>query len=122
MSVRGIMRLLPALALAGVTLIATPTAGEAQFGKRLKDAVKRTAEDKAINKATEEESKAIDNARVRRCAGGGPAGRSRVVGGQDRRGSGRGRPRDGRCRRPGRSGQSGKAGRRGLGQFRLQAR
>jgi OmpA-OmpF porin, OOP family len=35
---------------------------EAQFGKRLKDAVKRTAEDKAIQKATDEESKAIDSA------------------------------------------------------------
>jgi outer membrane protein OmpA-like peptidoglycan-associated protein len=34
----------------------------AQFGKRLKDAVKRTAEDKAIQKATDEESKAIDSA------------------------------------------------------------
>ena len=38
------------------------TSAEAQFGKRLKDAVKRTAEDKAIQKATEEESKAIDSA------------------------------------------------------------
>jgi OmpA-OmpF porin, OOP family len=35
---------------------------EAQFGKRLKDAVKRTAEDKAIQKATEEEGKVIDSA------------------------------------------------------------
>ena len=39
-----------------------PSSGEAQFGRRLKDAVKRTAEDKAISKATEEESKAIDGA------------------------------------------------------------
>ena len=38
------------------------TSAEAQFGRRLKDAVKRTAEDKAIQKATEEESKAIDSA------------------------------------------------------------
>ncbi len=36
------------------------TSAEAQFGRRLKEAVKRTAEDKAIEKATEEESKAID--------------------------------------------------------------
>lgn len=62
MAIRGIMRLLPALALAGATLLVLPTPVEAQFGKRLKDAVKRTAEDKAINKATEEESKAIDEA------------------------------------------------------------
>ncbi|HYC32814.1 MAG TPA: OmpA family protein [Gemmatimonadales bacterium] len=39
-----------------------PSAGHAQFGRRLKDAVKRTAEDKAISKATEEESKTIDKA------------------------------------------------------------
>jgi len=44
----------------------------AQFGKRLKDAVKRTAEDKAIQKATDEESKAIDSA----MAGGGKKGDS----------------------------------------------
>lgn len=47
------------LALLSSTLI---TPAEAQFGKRLKDAVKRTAEDKAIQKATDEESKAIDSA------------------------------------------------------------
>jgi OOP family OmpA-OmpF porin len=40
----------------------TTTSAEAQFGKRLKDAVKRTAEDKAIQKTTDEESKAIDSA------------------------------------------------------------
>jgi OOP family OmpA-OmpF porin len=53
--------------LAGVAVtIAVPRA-EAQFGKRLKDAVKRTAEDKAIQKATDEESKQIDTL----TAGGG---------------------------------------------------
>jgi hypothetical protein len=62
MSLRAILRFLPVLALAGLTLLATPSRGEAQFGKRLKDAVQRTAEDKAINKATEEESRAIDKA------------------------------------------------------------
>lgn len=36
------------------------TSAEAQFGRRLKEAVKRTAEDKAIQKATDEEGKAID--------------------------------------------------------------
>jgi OOP family OmpA-OmpF porin len=44
----------------------------AQFGKRLKDAVKRTAEDKAITKATDAEGKAIDSA----TAGGGKKGDS----------------------------------------------
>ena len=48
--------LLAALALGG------PATAEAQFGKRLKDAVKRTAEDKVIQKTTEKESKAIDDA------------------------------------------------------------
>lgn len=46
-----------------VSLSAVSTSSvEAQFGRRLKDAVKQTAEDKAIQKATEEESKAIDSA------------------------------------------------------------
>ncbi|MBA2459405.1 MAG: hypothetical protein H0V43_10695, partial [Gemmatimonadales bacterium] len=58
-----------ASAIAAITLVAAaPSPAEAQFGKRLKDAVKRTAEDKAIQKATEEESKAIDSA----AAGGVP--------------------------------------------------
>lgn len=39
----------------------TVTSVEAQFGKRLKDAVKRTAEDKAIQKTTDAEGKAIDS-------------------------------------------------------------
>jgi OOP family OmpA-OmpF porin len=56
-----------ALAVALAALPAAPA--EAQFGKRLKDAVKRTAEDKAIQKATTEESKAIDKA----LEGGQPA-------------------------------------------------
>ncbi|HUF36106.1 MAG TPA: hypothetical protein VMN37_09160 [Gemmatimonadales bacterium] len=66
------MRLLPGPALAVLALLAVPTSGEAQFGRRLKDAVKRTAEDKAIGKATEEESKAIDGA-LSGGAGGAPA-------------------------------------------------
>lgn len=48
--------------LAGLVLGGLSATAEAQFGKRLKDAVKRTAEDKAIQKATETESKAIDGA------------------------------------------------------------
>ena len=56
--------LLTALAVAG-----QPSTAEAQFGKRLKDAVKRTAEDKVIQKTTEKESKAIDDA----VEGGGAA-------------------------------------------------
>jgi OmpA-OmpF porin, OOP family len=56
------LSLLPGLVLAALALGALPSTSEAQFGKRLKDAVKRTAEDKAIQKATTEESKAIDGA------------------------------------------------------------
>ncbi len=56
------LTLLPGLVLAVLALGALPSTSEAQFGKRLKDAVKRTAEDKAIQKTTEEESKAIDGA------------------------------------------------------------
>jgi OmpA-OmpF porin, OOP family len=62
MSIRVRLTLLPGLVLAALALGALPSTSEAQFGKRLKDAVKRTAEDKAIQKATTEESKAIDGA------------------------------------------------------------
>jgi outer membrane protein OmpA-like peptidoglycan-associated protein len=62
MSNRIIVSCLSTLAFAIALLGSAPSPAEAQFGKRLKDAVKRTAEDKAIQKATEEESKAIDNA------------------------------------------------------------
>ncbi len=54
--------LLTALGLAVLAAAGTATTAEAQFGRRLKDAVKRTAEDKAIQKTTDEESKAIDSA------------------------------------------------------------
>jgi OmpA-OmpF porin, OOP family len=47
------------------------TSAEAQFGRRLKEAVTRTAEDKAVQKATEEEGKAIDTL----LSGGGEAAR-----------------------------------------------
>jgi OOP family OmpA-OmpF porin len=57
------------LLLAGLAVGGLPSIAEAQFGKRLKDAVKRTAEDKAIQKATEKESQAIDGA----IEGGGEA-------------------------------------------------
>lgn len=56
------LSVLPPLLLAALALGGLPSSAEAQFGKRLKDAVKRTAEDKAIQKATETESKAIDDA------------------------------------------------------------
>ncbi len=69
MSIRVRLTLLPGLLLAALALGALPSTSEAQFGKRLKDAVKRTAEDKAIQKATTEESKAIDDA----VEGGGDA-------------------------------------------------
>ncbi len=62
MSIRARLTLLPAIGLAVLALAALPGTSEAQFGKRLKDAVKRTAEDKAIQKATDKESKAIDGA------------------------------------------------------------
>jgi OOP family OmpA-OmpF porin len=57
------------LLLAGLAVGGLPSIADAQFGKRLKDAVKRTAEDKAIQKATEKESQAIDGA----IEGGGEA-------------------------------------------------
>ncbi len=60
MSIRARLTLFSGLMLAALALGALPSTSEAQFGKRLKDAVKRTAEDKAIQKATTEESKAID--------------------------------------------------------------
>ncbi len=62
MPIRAVCTRLSALAFGLALLSAGATTAEAQFGKRLKDAVKRTAEDKAIQKATTEESKAIDNA------------------------------------------------------------
>jgi OmpA-OmpF porin, OOP family len=55
----------PKLAVLGAIAllsVGSVTQSEAQFGRRLKDAVKRTAEDKAIQKATDEENKAIDSA------------------------------------------------------------
>jgi OmpA-OmpF porin, OOP family len=69
MSIYARLTLLPAIGLAALALAALPSTSEAQFGKRLKDAVKRTAEDKAIQKATDTESKAIDDA----LEGGGEA-------------------------------------------------
>ena len=62
MSIRARVTLLPVIGLAILALATLPATSEAQFGKRLKDAVKRTAEDKAIQKATDTESKAIDGA------------------------------------------------------------
>ena len=59
---RARLSVIPALLLAGLVLGALPSTAEAQFGKRLKDAVKRTAEDKVIQKTTDKESKAIDGA------------------------------------------------------------
>jgi outer membrane protein OmpA-like peptidoglycan-associated protein len=61
MSIRRPVTLLSAL-LAALTLAAAPRTAEAQFGRRLKDAIKRTAEDKAIQKTTDTENKAIDSA------------------------------------------------------------
>lgn len=61
MSIRRRMTLL-SVVLAAAALAVAPRSGEAQFGRRLKDAVKHTAENKAIEKTTETESKAIDSA------------------------------------------------------------
>ena len=61
MSIRRPVTLLSAL-LAALALTAAPRTAEAQFGRRLKDAIKRTAEDKAIQKTTDGENKAIDSA------------------------------------------------------------
>ncbi|HEX6434543.1 MAG TPA: OmpA family protein, partial [Gemmatimonadales bacterium] len=59
-----------------VSLSATTTStAEAQFGRRLKDAVKKTAEDKAIEKATDAEGKAIDSA----LSGGAPEDTARAT-------------------------------------------
>ena len=43
-------------------LLGAPQPASAQFGKRLKDAVKQKAEDKAVEKATTKEGEAIDGA------------------------------------------------------------
>ena len=69
MSIRARLSVIPAMLLTALALGALPSDAEAQFGKRLKDAVKRTAEDKAIQKTTEKESEAIDDA----LEGGGDA-------------------------------------------------
>jgi OOP family OmpA-OmpF porin len=53
---------LTAIAAASVLATASVTPAEAQFGKRLKDAVKKTAEDKAVQKTTEKEGEVIDSA------------------------------------------------------------
>src|SRR4051794_6786606 len=49
------------LAALAVLSIGAVTPAQAQFGRRLKDAVKKTAEDKAIQKTTDKESSAIDS-------------------------------------------------------------
>jgi OOP family OmpA-OmpF porin len=54
--------LVTALGLAALALAGTGRPAEAQFGRRLKDAVKRTAEDRAIQAAVKTENQAIDGA------------------------------------------------------------
>ena len=73
MPFRGVFTRLAVLALGAILLFAGATPAQAQFGKRFKDAVKRTAEDKAIQKATAEEGKAIDKAVDGAMAGGSGA-------------------------------------------------
>jgi hypothetical protein len=72
MPIRASLSVISTLLLAGLAVGGLPSNAEAQFGKRLKDAVKRTAEDKAIQKTTEAEGKAIDDA----MEGGGEASES----------------------------------------------
>ncbi len=62
--------LMTALGLAALALTGTARPAEAQFGRRLKDAIKHTAEDRAIRKAVDTENKAIDGATT---GGGQPA-------------------------------------------------
>lgn len=47
---------LATFAALAVLSVGTVTPAQAQFGRRLKDAVKRTAEDKAIEKTTEKKA------------------------------------------------------------------
>jgi outer membrane protein OmpA-like peptidoglycan-associated protein len=62
------------LSLVGVvallTLAGAATPAEAQFGKKLKDALKQNAENKAVQKAVEEQNKGIDAAASGVAAGG----------------------------------------------------
>ena len=62
MPMRTRLSVISTLILVGLAVGGRPSTAEAQFGKRLKDAVKRTAEDKAIQKATDAEGRAIDDA------------------------------------------------------------
>jgi len=73
MSIRHPVTLLTAL-LAAAALASAPRTVEAQFGRRLKDAIKHTAEDKAIQKTTETENKAIDSALSGNSNAAAPAG------------------------------------------------
>ncbi len=74
-SLRSWLPKLIAMSMAAQLSTLSVTTAEAQFGKRLKDAVKRTAEDKAIQKATEEEGKVIDSA----LSGGAPEDTARAT-------------------------------------------
>lgn len=62
---------LAALSVLALLSLTTAPRVEAQFSKRIKDAVKQTAEDKAIKKTTDAEGKAIDT-----LTGGGQAARA----------------------------------------------
>ena len=58
------LRCLPLAGLAALVLLlaGTVSPAEAQFGKRLKNALKQNAEDKAVQAAVGEQNKAIDDA------------------------------------------------------------
>jgi outer membrane protein OmpA-like peptidoglycan-associated protein len=62
MPIRSRILSLSAVAAALLLLAGTATPAEAQFGRKLKDALKQNAENKAVQKAVEKEDKAIDAA------------------------------------------------------------
>jgi OOP family OmpA-OmpF porin len=62
MPIRSRILSLSAVAAALLVLAGAATPAEAQFGRKLKDALKQNAENKAVQKAVEKEDKAIDAA------------------------------------------------------------
>ena len=116
------LRSLPLASFAAILLMlaGAVSPAEAQFGKKLKNALKHTAEDKAIQKTTETENKAIDSALSGGSNGGGAAAPAAAASKRSRRVE---RRRDGKRRGDGRGGfrRAAQAGRGRLGQLRLQA-
>jgi hypothetical protein len=61
-----------ALAIGTLSIASSPTPADAQFGKKLKEALKQRGKDKVINKAGEEQDKGIDTVaeRIKSTIGG----------------------------------------------------